>query len=279
MISNAGVDWVTMTTEKDEVGYAWYAMYTKYRAVKLKEAETEMPFSNGYYSGLRIASMQWGYEKHLGYIVIISGSDADRYWERLSPVDARVTRLDLCVDFVHKDIEYLARDLFDSIEEERRKQKPGLSLFIGPEGGDTLYVGSRHSQQFGRLYDKGVESGTSPPGHYWRAEVEYKKPLAGLMAKELSEETSEGRVQAIADTVVNWFCDRDIPVLGDEAGERAIQISVEQRITTADRKLAWLRTQVGPTVRQLVSLGLGKEVMKSLLIDENTLLRMFATEN
>lgn len=279
MIRNASVDWVTMTTDKDIVGHTWYAMYVKYRAMKLKEAETEKPFSNGYYSGLRIAKMQWGHQEHLGYIMIISGSDAERYWDKLSPVDARVTRLDLCVDFVHKDVEYLARDIFDDIEKERLKQKPFLSLFIGPEGGDTLYVGSRHSQQFGRLYDKGVESGTSPPGHYWRAEVEYKKPLAGLMAGELVEETSANRVRAIADTVINWFCDRGIPVLGDEAGERAIQISVEQRVTTADKKLAWLRTQVGPTVRQLVSLGLGKEVMKSLLIEEDFLLRMFATEN
>lgn len=279
MISNASVDWVTMTTDNDEIGYAWYGMYTKYRDLKKREADNETPFSNGYYSGLRIAQMQWGYDKHLGYIVIISGSAAERYWDRLSPADGRVTRLDLCVDFIHKDIEYLARDLFDNISIDRREQKPGLSLFIGPEGGDTLYVGSRQSQQFGRLYDKGVESGTSPPGHYWRAEVEYKKPLSGLMARELVQETGEQRVQAIADTVINWFCDRSVPVLGSEAGDRAIQISVEQRITTSEKKLAWLRTQVGPTVRQLVSLGLGKEVLKSLLIDEDALLRMFATEN
>ncbi len=279
MIKNAGVDWVTMTTEKDEIGFAWYAMYTKYRDIKKREADEEMPFSNGYYSGLRIASMQWGHDPHLGYIIIISGSDADKYWDRLSPIDGRVTRLDLCVDFVQKNVQYLAKDLFELAGEERRRQKPGLSLFIGPEGGDTLYVGSRHSQQFGRLYDKGVESGTSPPGHYWRAEVEYKKPLAGLMAAELVQESSESRVQAIADTVVHWFLERDIPVLGNELGTRAIEISVEQRITTADKKLAWLKTQVGPTVRTLVSLGLGKEVMKSLLIDEDALLRMIATEN
>lgn len=279
MITNASIDWVTMTTTADQIGYSWYAMYTKYRDMKKRDANEETPFSNGYYSGLRIASMQWGYEKHLGYIIIISGEDAGRYWDKLSPIDARVTRLDLCVDFIHKDVEYLARDLFEAASDERRKQKPGLSLFIGPEGGDTLYLGSRHSQQFGRLYDKGVESGTRPPGHYWRAEVEYKKPLSGLMAQELTLETSDNRVKVIADTVINWFSDRGITVLGEEAGERAIQISVEQRITTADKKLAWLRTQVGPTVRQLVSLGLGKEVLNSLLIDEDVLLQMLATEN
>lgn len=268
-----------MTTDKDRIGYQWYEMYTKYRDEKKKEANEELPFSNGYYSGLRIAKMQWGYEKHLGYIVIISGADAERYWNRLSPKDARVTRIDLCVDFVKKEPQYLANDLFMAIGKERKETTPRLSLYIGPEGGDTLYVGSRHSQQFGRLYDKGVESGTAPPGYFWRAEVEYKKPLAGLMATELKEETSQNRVPAIRDTVLHWFTDRGIEVPENVAGKTNISVSVEARITTADKKLAWLRTQVGPTVRQLVSLGLGKEVMKSLLIEEGDLLRMFATEN
>jgi DNA relaxase NicK len=279
VITNASVDWVTMTTTNDGIGAAWYTMYAKYRKMRQKEADRETPFSNGYYSGFRIGSMQWGYQEHLGYICIISGEDAERYWYTLSPTDARVTRLDLCCDFMYQDLKYLALELFEKASDQRKQEKPGLSLFIGPEGGDTLYVGSRHSQQFGRLYDKGVESGTSPPGHYWRAEVEFKKPLSGLMAAELVQETGENRVQAIADTVVNWFFDRDIKVLEDTVEGRRIQISVEQRITTAEKKLAWLRTQVQPTVRQLVSLGLGKEVAKSLLLNEDMLLRMFATEN
>ncbi len=111
MITNASVDWVTMTTKEDKLGCGWYEMYTKYREHKRTEADKEKPFSNGYYSGLKIASMQWGYSEYLGYIIIISGQDAGRYWDRLSPVDARVTRLDLCVDFAYKDIKYLALDL------------------------------------------------------------------------------------------------------------------------------------------------------------------------
>lgn len=278
MIRNASVDWVTMTSEKDQIGITWYNMYRKYREKRRTEGDREKPFNNGFYAGLRIKSMQWGYSEHLGYIVIISGADAERYWDKMSPIDARVTRLDLCVDFGKGDVEHMARNLFNAASEERKREKPGLSLFLGPEGGDTLYVGSRHSQQFGRLYDKGVESGTAAPGLYWRAEVEYKKPLSGLMATELIEETNENRMAAIVDTVLNWFSDRGIPVLGNAPGDRTINISVEQRITTADKKLAWLRTQVGPSVRQLISLGLGKEVMQSLLLDEDLLLHLLATE-
>lgn len=278
-ITNASVDWVTMTTSEDKVGYIWYGLYTKYRAQKQRQADIEKPFSNGYYTGLKIASMQWGYEKHLGYILIISGGDAEKLWQHLKPSDARVTRLDLCVDFVKPDVSYLAKDLYEGTTAERKREQPKLSLYLGPDGGDTLYLGSRHSQQFGRLYDKGVESSTAAPGRYWRAEVEYKKPLSGLMATELAEESSDERVGAISDTVINWFLDRGIRLMEDWESRPGMTISVEQRVTTADRKLAWLKSQVSPTVRQLISLGLGKEVMKSLLIEEDMLLQLLATEN
>lgn len=279
MVTNAAVDWMTMTSPKDRVGMYWYTIYIRYRDEKILEADKEKPFNNGFYSGLGIASMRWGFSEHLGYILIVSGGDAERLWQRVDPVQCNVTRLDLCVDFVTNDVTYLARELFMAASDERKAAKPGLSLFIGPEGGDTLYVGSRHSQQFGRLYDKGVESGTAAPGRHWRAEVEYKKPLSGLMAEELVKEQSGQRVQAITDTVLNWFSDRGIVVIKDIGVERQIKISVEQRVTTSRKKLAWLRSQVQPTVRQLVSLGLGREVMRSLLMDEDTLLRIFATEN
>lgn len=279
MITYAGVDWVTMTSREDKVGMEWYSMYGRYRREKLLEANKEEPFNNGFYAGIGIASMRWGYSDHLGYILIISGSDAERFWQNLEPGTHRVTRLDICVDFWPKKPSLLARDLYDRVTPERLAEFPKLSLFRGPNGGDTLYVGSRHSQQYGRLYDKGVESRRGEPGQYWRAEVEYKKPLAGLMAQELIQENSAERRPAIIDTVAHWFIDRGIEALSDDAGKQPIKMTVEQRITTADRKLAWLQTQVRPTIQRLVSLGLGRDVMKSLLLDEETLVRIFASAN
>lgn len=267
-----------MTSREDSVGMKWYSMYGRYRQEKLKEADKENQFNNGFYAGAGIASMRWGYSEHLGYILLISGADAERFWQRLEPGKHRVTRLDLCVDFRPKISRLMAQELFTGVSRERKAEFPMLSLFIGPKGGDTLYVGSRHSQQFGRLYDKGVESEKEKPGVQWRAEIEYKKPLAGAMAGELILEDSVTRQQAIVDTVLNWFIDRDIDVIEGHISERAITVSMEQRITTADRKLAWLHSQVHPTVQRLISLGLGREVMKSLALDEEALKKIFAGE-
>lgn len=279
MIEYAGVDWVTMTSRKDEVGMEWYRMYAAYRIEKMEEADKEKHFNNGFYAGMGIASMRWGHSESLGYILLISGADAERFWQHLEPGQRRVTRLDLCIDFRPDKKCLLAAKLFNGLSEERKAKLPTLSLFVGPKGGDTLYVGSRHSPQFGRLYDKGVQSQTEAPGIKWRAEVEYKKPVAGLMALELIQEDSAERREAIIDTVLHWFFDRDIDVEPSYARGHAIQISVEQRITTKDRKLAWLRSQVQPTVQTLISLGLGKEVLKSLDISEDALPGMFEPES
>lgn len=275
-IDYAGVDWVTMTSREDAVGMEWFRMYQRYRAEKLVQADNEFQFNNGFYAGAGIASMRWGYSDHLGFIILISGEDAERFWQHLEPGRHRVTRLDLCVDFRPDPSRLMANELFTGVSKRRKAEFPMLSLFLGPRGGDTLYVGSRHSQQYGRLYDKGVESGKEAPGVKWRAEVEYKKPLAGEMAGELILESSVTRQQAVIDTVLHWFSDRDIEVIPENEGRLAINISMEQRITTADRKLAWLHSQVHPTVKKLISLGLGREVMKALALDEEALKKIFA---
>lgn len=278
MIDYAGVDWVTMTSREDYVGMQWFSMYGRYKREKLKEGDQEYQFNNGFYAGAGIASMRWGYSDHLGFIILISGEDAERFWQHLEPGSHRITRLDLCVDFRPEKPQQLAVEIYGRINKKRREEFPMLSLFLGPRGGDTLYVGSRHSTQFGRLYDKGVESKTEAPGVKWRAEVEYKKPLAGAMACELILEDSVTRQQAIIDTVLHWFFDRDIEVIPDHDSKLAINISIEQRITTADRKLAWLHSQVQPTIQRLISLGLGREVMKSLLLDQEALSKIYAGE-
>lgn len=279
MIEYAGVDWVTLTSKKDEVGMEWYKMYVAYRTEMVVEANVEKHWNNGFYAGMGIASMRWGHSDYLGYILLISGADAERFWQHLEPGQRRVTRLDLCVDFRPEKQCLLAAELHSAVSEGRKKELPALSLFVGPKGGDTLYVGSRHSQQFGRLYDKGVESKTEAPGIKWRAEVEYKKPVAGLMARELVHENSAARREAIIDTVLHWFFDRGIDVIPDYKTSEEINISVEQRITTKDRKLAWLSSQVKPTVQALISLGLGKEVLRSLAISEDALQTMLDREN
>lgn len=270
-IVNAAVDWVTMTTKEDEVGSKWYRIYVKYRDAKIRETNRETPFHNGYYAGLGIAQMKWGYSETIGYILIVHGSDAERLWENLRPAMHRVTRLDLCVDVVLKTARRLAHSSYTALLAQEGMGNRKYSLFENSYGGATCYVGSRQSQQFGRLYDKGVQAGTHEQGLKWRAEVEYKKPLAGFLAKALSEVPPEERQGAILGTVAKWYSDRGVDADWLEPGGRWLSFSVEERITTADKKLAWLRTQVAPSVVELVEAGYGRQVLDCLMLDHRRL--------
>lgn len=267
----AGVDWLTMTTNRDSVGMSWFRIYDKYKKQKLAEVNKEQPFNNGYYAGLGIAAMRWGYNKKIGYILIISGGEAELLWQKVQPALHKVTRLDLCVDFVLNEADDLAQQHYTRLVEQPLASRRKYALFENSKGGSTLYIGSRQSQQFGRFYDKGIEGNTHEKGRKWRAEVEYKKPLAGAVATALADKTPEKRQGAIIATVGQWYADRNAGLSVVPTGGEALEIQVEQRITTAEKKLAWLRGQVGPTVVDLVEAGFGRSVLKSLMLDEERL--------
>jgi len=269
----AGVDWLTMTSKDDRVGEQWYSTYVKYRKARKEEGDQENQFNNGFYGGTRIASMSVGYSDAIGFIVIVSGADAERMFRRFKVGKHRVTRLDLCIDFQYYQPFDLAGTLFEKQSKESGNRQRKFSLFSGSDLGKTFYLGSRKSMQYGRVYDKGIQSGSVRAGLLWRAEVEYKKPISGSMADGLWKVQPEERELTICDTVCEWFAERGAELfpLGDFG--LAVHTSVVQRVTTAQRKLAWLHQQVAPTVTQLISAGYGKEVLNTLLLDVETISR------
>jgi len=269
-VKYAGIDWLTMTTKNERVGMQWWNTYAKYRKQKSLEGDKPKPFHNGYYAGEITAAMRWGWSKQIGYIVVVSGRDAERLYQRLQPGKSKVTRLDLCIDFLFDSPMDLAGLLYKMKKSQSYNRQRKFSLFVNSSEGATFYLGSRQSMQFGRVYDKGVESKKESPGKLWRAEVEYKKPLSGLISKRLASAKADDRELAICDTVCLWFADRGAELFPRGKVPNAIHVSVEQCITTAERKLAWLRSQVAPSVQELISAGYGKMVLDSLLLDVET---------
>lgn len=267
----AAIDWLTMTTDSERVGMHWHNVYRQYRQVRRQEGNEEKQFHNGYYGGLRIDHMSVGHSDTIGYIVIVSGRDADLLFLRLMPGKHKVTRIDLAFDFEYEFSVPLADKLYLQLSNKALNQQRKFSKFSNSEGGATFYLGSRQSTQFGRVYDKGVEGKTREPGYLWRAEVEYKKPLSGIIANKLAQVSSDKRELVICNTVCEWFADRGTEVFPRGDTGQALHVSVETRITTADRKLSWLRSQVSPSVATLISAGYGKEVLKVLGLDIPTI--------
>lgn len=275
MIKYTGIDWLTLTTDGDGTGYGWYEIYNSYKREKLLEELEEKPFNNGYYAGVGIGGMRWGYSEKLGYILVCSGILAHQMYGRLAPLPKRVTRLDLAVDILLTQPQDLAKKSYGILSQRPPNAKPQVALYEGSTGGITLYVGSRQSTQFGRLYDKGIESGLHPPRYYWRYEVEYKKPIAQAVEEKFIDLKPNERHEMIIAGVGKWFRDRKVITLFEDDTGRELDISVAKRVSTVSRKLTWLRTQVAPTVHKLVDAGHGCEVLRSLLLDERAIEDIF----
>jgi len=123
-------------------------------------------------------------------------------------------------------------------------------LWRGSDGAYCGTVGSRTSRSYVRLYDKGVESQTEPPGVYWRYEVEAKRDLAGSLWKELKE-------AADPTSYCQSVCERSARSLGlrwpSTLRPDLKPMPPVPKIEPADvtRTLAWLRKTVRPSILRL----------------------------
>jgi DNA relaxase NicK len=237
------------------------------------------------YRGERVEAKRWGWcgyvgtsyngiargERHDGVIVRCSGERAHGVFKRLPQQSRYITRLDLAVTlwFTQDDTGRAKRAHIDSAvsrETIERGRPWKLRLVDGTGDGDTLYVGSRSSEQFGRLYDKGRESDEEEYTNAWRWEVEYKGEAAQVVAEALSK--GSAKQGQIAATVQKWFARRGVSVPLDVGQGEPIDAPPVAHKTDDDKKLMWLNSHVKGTVRKLIDAGRRDEVLLALGLNE-----------
>lgn len=124
----------------------------------------------------------------------------------------RFTRLDLAIDLRGKPI--AIKDLVDDWQAGTLKTiAHSMTRYTTetPEGanGETVYVGSRTSERFLRVYDKAAEQGHA--GEHWtRIELELKGKYARYAAKQIAlmgfEFTTRSMLRSvIQQSTVGWF--------------------------------------------------------------------------
>ncbi len=126
---------------------------------------------------------------------------------------------------------------------------------------ETTYIGTRESGKMLRGYDKGIESGYCDRGEWWRLEAELRarnnRPLPLAMLARPSHYLAG--------------CYPCLEFLS-EAPTRIKTIQKEAQGSVA-KKLKWLRTQVGPTIAWLLSLGIEPEELCAAASREGRKLR------
>jgi len=265
-ILTQGFDYFTATTDKDRIGLLWYQKWRAYADRQEKLHFETKAFKNRWYEGVRSHGLIWGHSDRLGYIVMGAGETGHSLWTNFLPNARRVTRIDLqvTVRLPEPDLT-LAQRSYTQVKHIGNRTS---SFIQNSKGGTTLYVGSRQSEHFGRLYDRGVRSGEFEPGLVWRYEVELKANAANVITSQVLEQLREHPQRPVDTTgfVHRWFRNRGVFPIWDETTPTLVY-QAKKAVTSADKKLSWFRSQVKPSVKWLIEEGLLRETLDALGLD------------
>jgi hypothetical protein len=128
-------------------------------------------------------------------------------------------------------------------------RKRATTYIDGGGRGNTLNVGSRSSNYYGRIYDKHRESGDDAFRRCWRYEVEAKNDAAEVFRQFIN--SNAGDAASIASLVAAWFGDRGIGVRY-RPGVACALAPIGADPTDDIRTLKWLRAAVAPALARLL---------------------------
>jgi hypothetical protein len=260
------VDWLTMTVRDLDVRARVHALATELWHTVSEEGQRVRAWNWRGYAGSASPRFSWG-TRAGDDIVILKGELAGYWWKEFAPYSEQVSRVDLavtCSGFLAPV--RAAHDAWAKLGELNNAHTVGrnYSYIQGLNGGETLYVNRRISQEYGRLYDKGYQAGSAKEGLVWRYEVELKKPVAKQMVEKL---LAAGALElAISSYVRDWFRARLVDPLFT-ALQGHIKLEREARITSSEITLGWLQKSVRPSIIRLMAEGKTPELLAALGLD------------
>jgi hypothetical protein len=169
-----------------------------------------------------------------------------RMVEHLLENKFRPSRMDYALDLY--DAPVTISDIYDQLKDGRIScPSKNVTLIQSGNGlyeGKTIYVGSRQSERYLRIYDKGVEQNSAVSGQWIRIELEVKGKRVhdGFEAIKRSsvEGASAAQLLGYITTQQQWFTDA-------VAGHYAVPASIISRPITNRRR--WLLGQVATAIK------------------------------
>lgn len=247
------IDWIALTI-KDWIDEPENTLLQLTRSAETYPATA----TNGYDTSIRtsggVVCMWHSARAEMGVHIVVSGSALRELLERcdlsqrqilreLSDTRGRFTRIDLAKDVVDVPI-----DLDEIYEAISAGEKTGtvrtFAQMHSPNGGNTIYAGSRTSDRFVRIYDKAAQMGLE--NKQWkRFEIECKGMVARAMADVLLKSDNWGGVfDDFAKTMLNLPSCPDYAAFFDGSPADIGFPKIEKK---SDRE-AWIMRQVVPAI-------------------------------
>lgn len=265
------IDALTVTS-KSVTGRAMIAGLYQNFVVERDELGFQKKFNSLGYKGHQCRSVRWG-SRLDGSVLFSSGEDSMHITHMLvndyDYMELKTTRVDLCVDIAMsvKTRGWLRglreNENFTAVQEKANRK----TTLIESDTGDTLYIGSRKSGRFGRIYDKSAAYGVDL-GYVYRFEIETKKQVAPAVFARLFPENEDSlyswdvfsdRVRGIIQTqFLQWGLHLNLHSKNVE------KIKAELRVSTVESQLEYLSRSVAPMVQRLVQNGHQMDMLKAL---------------
>jgi hypothetical protein len=266
---DAGIDWITATKPPGDDAWAFEQQAEAMLSEQREQGRSVSRATLRDYVGWRGESLFVGTRDEDSIIVASSGVAA-RHWQSVAQTARNVSRLDLQVSvWTHGEQPQLARFAYQRLKRlpPKRGRPRSFTLIRTHPHGETLNVGKRQSDAYGRLYDWSAAHSQGEAQTIWRYEVEYKRSYALAHARTLLN-TDDART-AVSSLVHRWFESRGLEPTWHPTGSR-LSNGVELRTPVRD-PLAWFRTSVSKTIAREIkrhglhavieALGLGDVVV------------------
>lgn len=267
-ILSVGIDWVTATSTRGGEVPSILETFSRWQRAWRGVGEEPRKAGTQGYQGTSCASVFLG-RREDGWMLRASGVAAQGWAQEVMRAGWHVTRIDLQVTIQVPDggrfkHEILRQAVSGRDELARRGRRHKLTAIEGYGDGDTIAVGARTSERYGRVYDKHAEThGEYPPGA-WRFEVEFKGDYASAVCEALQ---GGGNMETTSQSILqSFFTERGVR-LPVNLGSEAIDLYIPKVDTSTDKSLRWLERNVRPTVERLIKAGKKQEVMQALGLD------------
>lgn len=247
---SAGVDWLTCSREDVKPGDEWDELATSLLHGSLEDGERVRLATWMGYAGLKSATMFYGWLARRS-VVWMSGPHTPAHTCQLIQLASNVSRIDLQLTVEHTPADTsLGRINYRRAAsyEGRPGCKPIVSEIHDTHHAHTVAIGSRISDQYGRHYDKGVESKLAAPGTIWRYEVEYKRGRAKKIAEQIA--LSSKVPEVAARTVWRWWASRGVMPVAREP--RGCLIDMRLAAPSKPDYLEWFERRLSRSVRRAI---------------------------
>lgn len=251
-------DWIsaTMPTDKSKVIEQWLSLGEEITNVPTKP-RFGYTAAKGYESG---AVVMWNSERpEMGYHLILSGAalnhlagtgqDSLEVLKYIAKMEGRVSRLDLAIDVFDSGLTP------DDLSKRNRKpvkgkgRTPKYTLVGDAEDGWTIYIGSRSSEKFLRIYHKGLEQ-NEKDNDWLRIELECKSSFAHYLGAQLANATVE-QAYDMASQLTRAMVDFPHQNWQRSLSSRSVHIALPKKPKTDTLK--WLLDVCAPSLARLIA--------------------------